>query len=170
MVAKKKSGGWIWWLVLLVVAAGLGAWWWVSKKPGDAGPDLKTTAVSKGDITQVVTANGQLSAVKSVTVGSQVSGIITDIKVDFNSKVTNGQIIAQIDPSTYQQTITQTEAELANAQAALELAELNMKRAEQLKTNDLISASEYDTTLVQLHQAQAVVRLREASLRKTRVD
>lgn len=170
MVAKKKSGGWIWWLVLLVVAGGLGAWWWTSRKTGDAGPELKTTAVSKGDITQVVTANGQLSAVKNVTVGSQVSGIITDIKVDFNSRVTNGQIIAQIDPSTYQQNITQSEAELSNAQAGLELAELNMKRSEQLKTNDLISASEYDTTLVQLHQAQAVVRLRQASLRKTRVD
>lgn len=170
MAAKKKSGGWIWWLVLLLIAGGLGVWWFVSKKNDDSAPDLKTVSVSKGDITQSVTANGPLSSVKNVTVGSQVSGIITDIRVDFNSRVTNGQVIAQIDPSTYEQNITQSEAELSNAKASLELAELNMKRAEQLKTNDLISASEYDSTLVQLHQAQAVVRLREASLKKTKVD
>ena len=170
MAAKKKSGGWIWWLVLLLIAGGLGTWWFVAKKSDDTAPELKTAPVSKGDITQSVTANGPLSSVKNVTVGSQVSGIITDIRVDFNSKVTNGQVIAQIDPSTYDQNITQTEAELSNTKASLELAELNMKRAEQLKTNDLISASEYDTTVVQLHQAQAMVRLREASLKKAKVD
>src|SRR5688572_27831259 len=156
MAAMKKSGGWIWLIVLLAIGGGLAVWWWKSKKSEEDVPELKTAAVSKGDITQAVTANGQLGAVKSVTVGSQVSGIITDIKVDFNSKVTNGQVIAQIDPSTYQQNITQSEAELANAKASLELAELNMGRAKELRKSELISASEYDKTLVELHQAEAV--------------
>jgi HlyD family secretion protein len=170
MAAKKRSGAWKWWITLLLVAGALGGWRWYATRPSNTEPDYKTTPVTRGDITQVVTANGQLSAVKNVTVGSQVSGIITKINVDFNSRVTNGQVIAQIDPSTYQQNITQSEAELANAQASLELAELNMGRAKELRKSDLISAAEYDKTLVELHQAQAVLRLRQAALNKTKVD
>src|SRR6266496_2171378 len=170
MPARKHSGAWKWLFLLLVLGGGLAGWWWYAKRPANSAPDYKTATVSKGDITQVVTANGQLSAVKNVSVGSQVSGIITEIKVDFNSRVTNHQVIAQIDPSTYQQNITQSEAELAGAKAGLELAELNMRRARALRTNDLISAAEYDKTLVELHQAEATVRLREAALRKSQVD
>src|SRR6266545_7884305 len=133
MPAKKSSGRWKWVAILLLVGGALAGWRWYAKKPAGAAPDYKTIAASKGDITQLVTANGQLSAVKNVTVGSQVSGIITDIKVDYNSLVTNGQVIAQIDPSTYQQNITQSDAELANAKAALELAQLNMGRATELR-------------------------------------
>jgi HlyD family secretion protein len=108
--------------------------------------------------------------VKNVTVGSQVSGIITKIHVDFNSRVTNGQLVAEIDPSTYLQNITQSEAEVANSKAALELAELNMRRARELRTNELISAAEYDKTVVELHQGEAVVQMREAALNKVKVD
>jgi HlyD family secretion protein len=170
MPAKKSSGRWKWLVIVLLVGGALAGWRWYAKKPAGTAPDYKTITASKGDITQIVTANGQLSAVKNVTVGSQVSGIITDIKVDYNALVTNGQVIAQIDPSTYQQNITQSEAELANAKAALELAQLNMGRATELRKNQLISASEYDKTLVELHQAEAVVRLRDASLKKSNVD
>src|SRR6266496_5181275 len=154
MAVRKRSSAWNWLLVLLLLGGGIGGWRWYAKRPANSAPDYKTATVTKGDITQVVTANGQLSAVKSVSVGSQVSGIITEIKVDFNSRVTNHQVIAQIDPSTYQQNITQSEAELAGTKAALELAEVNMRRASALRTNQLISASEYDTTLVALHQAE----------------
>jgi len=170
MPAKKSSGGWKWIFILLLVGGAFAGWRWYAQKPSGTAIDYKTTTVSKGDITQVVTANGQINAVKNVTVGSQVSGIITDIKVDFNSPVTNGQVIAQIDPSTYQQNITQSDAELANAKAGLELAQLNLKRALALRKSELIPEAEYDSTLVALHQAEAVVRLREAALSKTKVD
>lgn len=170
MPAKKSSGGWKWIIILLLAGGAFAGWRWYASKPEGAAPDYKTISVAKGDITQIVTANGQISAVKNVTVGSQVSGIITDIKVDFNSMVTNGQVIAQIDPSTYQQNITQSEAELANSEAGLELAQVNMKRAAELRKAELIPAAEYDSTLVALHQAEAVVRLRKAALTKTKVD
>lgn len=170
MPAKKRSGGWKWILILLLAGGGFAGWRWYAQKPSNTAPDYKTITVAKGDITQMVTANGQLNPVKNVTVGSQVSGIITDIKVDYNSLVTNGQVIAQIDPSTYQQNITQSEAELANALAGLELAQLNHKRAAELKKAELIPAAEFDSTLVALHQAEAVVRLRQAALKKTQVD
>jgi len=170
MTVKKNSGPWKWLLALLLLGGGVAGWYWYQKGPKEAAVDFKTATVTRGDLVQVVTANGQISPVKSVTVGSQVSGIITDIKVDFNSRVTNGQVIAQIDPSTYDQVITQSDAELANAQAAAELASLNMRRARELRTNELIALSDYDKALADLHQAEAVVKTREALLKKAKVD
>src|SRR5438046_6669982 len=123
MTAKKRY--WKWIIVPVLLAAAFGGWRWYQVHSKEGPLDYKTAAVSRGDLTQAVTANGQINAVKNVTVGSQVSGIITDIKADFNSRVTNGQVVAQIDPSTYQQNITQSDADLASAKAALELAELN---------------------------------------------
>src|SRR5687768_2624542 len=132
-MAEKRKRNWGKWIAVLVlagaVAAGIA---WYSKQPREDGPDYKTATVARGDLTQVVTANGQLSPVKNVQVGSQISGIINDIKVDFNSRVKEGEVIAQIDPSTYQRIVEQAQAELANAQAGLELAEVEAKRAEQL--------------------------------------
>jgi HlyD family secretion protein len=170
MTARKRFGPWKWLLVLLLLGGAFGGWRWWQQRSRQTALDFKTAIVGRGDLTQVVTANGQINAVKNVAVGSQVSGIITDIKVDFNSRVTNGQVIAQIDPSTYEQNITQSEAELANAQAGLEFAEVNMRRGQALRTNDLISASEYDQTIASLHQAEAVVKMRQALLKRAQVD
>ena len=170
MNARSRWSASKWVLLVLVVAAAIGAWQWYRKQSQDSPLDYKTTGVTRNDITQTVTANGQLSAVKNVTVGSQVSGIITKLYVDFNSRVTNGQLVAEIDPSTFLQNITQSEADLANSQAAHELAQLNMRRAGELRTNELISAAEYDKTLVELHQSEAVVKMREAALAKVKVD
>jgi HlyD family secretion protein len=170
MTPKKRSGRWKWLLVVGFLVAGLAGWGWYQSRSKEPALDYKTAQVTRGDLTQAVTANGQINAVKNVVVGSQVSGIITAIKVDFNSRVTNGQVIAQIDPSIYQQNIAQTEAELANAKAALELADVNIRRALALRTNGLIPAAEYDQTLVAQHQAQAVVQMRAAALEKARVD
>ena len=170
MMPKKRSGAWKWVVALVLLVGGLAGWRWYQSLPKETPIDYKTAPITRGDVTQTVTANGQINAVTNVAVGSQVSGIITAIKADFNSTVTNGQVVAQIDPSTYQQNITQAEAELANAAAGLEMAELNMRRTASLRSNDLVSASEYDQTVVNLHQAQAVVKTREASLKKTQVD
>src|SRR5213083_442674 len=171
MALKKRSGAWKWLvLLLLLLGGGLAGWRWYGNKPKSGALDYKTATVSRGDITQVVTANGQIGAVKNVSVGSQVSGIITDIKADFNSRVTNHQVIAQIDPSTYQQNITQTEAELASARAAFELADLDLRRARALRSNELISVAEYDKAVVDLHQAEAAVKVRQASLKRAEVD
>ena len=170
MASKKSSGMWKWVLALLV-AGGVGGGWWHKKKQAQDKPvDYKTTVVSRGDIIQAVSANGQISPVKSVQVGSQISGIIQDLFVDFNSVVTNGQIIAQIDPSTYQQNLTQAEAELANAMAGLEMEQLNFKRSAMLRTNELISTAEHERAEAQLHQSEAIVRTRQASVNRNKVD
>ena len=121
-MAVKRKSGWGKWVTLLVLAGAVAAGVaWYSKRPKEDAPDYKTATVTRGDITQIVTANGQLSPVKNVQVGSQISGIINEIKVDFNSRVKEGEVIAQIDPSTYQRAVEQADAEVANAKAGLRI-------------------------------------------------
>jgi HlyD family secretion protein len=170
MTHNKKSGWWRWLLLLLVVGAAAGGWKYYRSRAKDTTPDFKTTVLARSEITQAVTATGQINPVKNVQVGSQISGIIKETFVDFNSTVTNGQVIAQIDPSTHEQNVTQAEAELANAKAAEELAQLNHRRAKNLFDNGLITVQDHEKSLVELHQAEAVVRMREAALRKSKVD
>jgi len=170
-MAEKRKLRWGKWISILVLLAAVGGGVaWYTHRDKDDGPDYKTAPATRGDITQVVTANGQLSPVKNVQVGSQISGIIKEIKVDFNSRVKEGEVIAQIDPSTYERSVEQADAELANAKAGLELAEVEAKRAEQLSKSQLIPASDADKARAEFSQAKAVVRLREASLNKAKVD
>lgn len=156
--------------LVLLGGAAFGGWKYYSSKPKDLGIEVRTYPVAKGDITQAVTANGQINPVKNVAVGSQVSGIIEQIFVDFNSTVTNGQLIAVIDPSNYEQSIVQSTAELANTQAALELAQLNFNRAKDLHAAALIPKSDFDRALADLHQAEASAQIRESSLRRAKLD
>ena len=94
----------------------------------DGSATYQTATVTRGPITQAVTATGTLNPVVNVQVGSQVSGNISKLFVDFNSQVKAGQVVAQIDPALFQATVTQAEGDVASAQAALELARLNAKR------------------------------------------
>jgi HlyD family secretion protein len=157
-------------LALLAVGALLAGWFWCRTRNVARPVTYKTAVIQRGDILQSVTANGALSALKTITVGSQVSGIITDIKVDYNAHVTNGQIIAQIDPSTLQQQLNQATAELANAQAAQQLAELKFRRARELRASQLISQADYDEANVNLQQARAAVQTKQANVNKSKVD
>src|SRR4029434_6949198 len=87
--------------------------------------EYQTATVTRGAITQAVTATGTLNPVVNVQVGSQISGNIQKLFVDFNSPVKTGQVVAQIDPAVFQASVTQAEGDLANARAALELARDN---------------------------------------------
>lgn len=159
------------WLVILLLAGGAGyagySYW---KKPEKAPVEFQTAAISRGDIVQSVTANGSLTPIRMVEVGSQISGMITDIKVDFNSRVKAGEIVAQIDPASYQRALGEAEAQLVNAQATEELAVLEYDRAKELLAANLISKSDFDTRRVNLSQAKATVKTREANVERARVD
>jgi HlyD family secretion protein len=172
-MARGNGTGWWKWLIILLLLGGAGyaGWrWYGQRKVAAQQIEYKTAAVAKGDLVQQVTANGQISPVKNVTVGTQVSGIIQELYVDFNSRVTNGQVIARIDPSTYEQNLEQAEAELANSKAALEFAQLSHKRAKDLAAAKLAPESDFDKAVVDLHQAEAVVRMREAAVKRAKVD
>ncbi len=153
------------WLIILVAlgaAAGGGAWYYASSHHDT--PQYDTVAVTRDDLTQTVTASGSLSPVVNVTVGSQVSGIISKLFVDYNSTVKSNQIIAEIDPATYKAAVEQATADLANARANLELQQAETKRNDELFTNKLISGSDYDTAIATLHEAEATVQIKEAAL------
>src|SRR5947208_8689031 len=128
--AKLRRRKWLWLVIVLVSAAGL---CWFLNQPVGSTFEYETSLVSRGDLAQVVTASGQLNPVVKVEVGSQISGIIEQLFVDFNSTVKDGQIIAQIDPATYEANLIQAQGNLSNAVAALELALLNANRAKSLQ-------------------------------------
>lgn len=159
------------WIVILLVIGLLGAaGWWYYKSNHEPAPEYQTAPVTRGDLTQVVTATGQLGPVLNVQVGSQISGIVEKLFADFNSVVKSNQVIAEIDPSTYQINVLKAEAGLANSKANLALAQVQAHRADELYTNKLISASDHDTAQAQLTQAQALVQSDEATLKNSKVQ
>ena len=165
-----KSGGVKWVLIVLVLAAlgGGGAWYFTKKNEAKA--EFTTTKVGRGDVIQTVTATGTLKPLLNVEVGSQISGIIQKINVDFNSHVKAGDIIAQLDSATYRANVSSSEGELASAHAGLELAQVNARRAQELFREKLISQSEYDQANATLHQSEAQVKIRTAALERANVD
>jgi len=146
--------------VVMIVVGGI----WYFRHGHEDAPAYQTMAVTRGELIQDVTATGTLNPVTNVQVGCQVSGIISKIYVDYNSKVKAGQVIAEIDPSIYRAAVEQARADLANAEANLELQQVEARRSSDLFTNKLISESDYDTAIADLHEAQAMVQIKQASL------
>lgn len=149
---------------LLVVAA-------VVRQCGNSGAtSYQTATITRGPITQAVTATGTLNPVVNVQVGSQVSGNIAKLFVDFNSQVKAGQVVAQIDPALFQATVTQAEGDLASAQAALEFAKANATRIQELFARKTSSQADLDQAMANLHQAEANVKIKQGALDKARAD
>ena len=158
-----------WLLIFILAAAAAGGWWWFKRSAGDATQYL-TAPVTRGEMTQVVTATGTLNPVVNVTVGSQISGNIQKLFADFNSPVTAGQVVAQIDPATYQAIVHQMDGDLANAKAALELARVTAKRKEELVAQHAAPQADLDNAHATLHQAEATIQIKQANLEKAKVD
>ncbi|MBL9169261.1 MAG: efflux RND transporter periplasmic adaptor subunit [Verrucomicrobiales bacterium] len=169
MANRKSYGGWLF-VVVLLAAGGGGVWWWRSQRPTTSEIEYRTAVVGRGDIIQSVTANGQLTPFISVDVGSQVSGNILKLYADFNSNVTNGQLIAELDAATYEARVIQAESELANAKAQNTLAKVNARRSEKLLADKLLAESEYEQTMANLEQSEAMMKIRAASLKSAQVD
>jgi len=167
MAKSRRSTGLI--ITLILLAAAGGGWYFFGRST-DAKPVYTTVTVNRGGLAQVVTATGSLQPVTSVEVGSQVSGLITDVLVDYNSPVKAGQLIAKIDSSTYEQRLRQAEADLASTKANHALVRLNTERTRALRTQNLVSAQELDQAEAQLAQADAALLTREASVENAKVD
>src|SRR3984957_565889 len=167
----QRRSRWGWWVVFLIVITVIiaGVVWHLTRNH-DEGPQYNTVAVDRGDLTETVTATGTLNPVTNVLVGCQVSGTISKIYVDYNSTVKTGELIAELDPSTYQAQMDQAEANLANAKANLELQQVQTKRENELYSNNLVSGSDYDTTVATLHEAEASVQLNQAQLNMAKVN
>ena len=140
-------------------------------KRGDSDPvEYQTTPVTRGELTQVVTATGTLNPVVNVQVGSQISGNILKLYADFNSTVKAGQIVAEVDPAIYLAIVHQCDGDLANSKAALELAQITAERKKELVAQHAAAQADLDTANASLHQAEATVTMKEANLEKAKVD
>lgn len=140
-----------------------------------AGPEYRTDPVTRGDIQATVTATGSVNAVTTVQVGTQVSGTIKILYVDFNSRVKKGQIIAQIDPATFDSQVQQAQANLFSAKANLEKAEATLAndkrtydRNKELLSKKLIAQSDLDTAETAYQTDKALVGVAKAQIEQAK--
>lgn len=153
-------------LTLGGILSGLSA---CNRGPATAGT-FQTAKITRGDISQHVTATGSLGAVTSVDVGSQVSGKISILNVDFNSPVKQGDIVAELDDSIYKAAVRQAEGELASARASATLSEQNLVRKKNLLPQRAATQADLEQAVAELAQSNATVIIREASLERATVD
>src|SRR5262245_10583356 len=153
-------------ILIILIAIGAGGAVFYAKR-GEKEPVVTTLAMSRGTIIDGVRATGTLQAVTTVTVGTQVSGIVQELYADFNSIVKKGQVDARLDQSILETQVETAKANLVNAEAnrerqkvALEDAKQKLTRAQELNARQL-------TTRVDLENAQVASKQAEAQMRST---
>ncbi|MBW7887564.1 MAG: efflux RND transporter periplasmic adaptor subunit [Bacteroidetes bacterium] len=126
--------------------------------------------VTRGDIQISVSATGTLSAVKTVLVGTQVSGIIQKLYVDFNDRVHAGQVIAQIDPTFLEASVKDAEASLQRTQAQLNKSKRNFERVKTLMDKNLAAQADYDAALADYESSEAQNKQADAQLDRAKIN
>ncbi len=159
-------------LAVVVLVAAVAGFAFFKRKPEVT---YKTARVERGTIISTVSATGNLSAVITVQVGTQVSGTIQKLYVDYNSRVKKGQSIAEIDPALFRASVEQAqgnylnaEANLMKAKVTLVDAERTLKRNNKLLADGIISQGDYDTADTAYQSARAALKAAEGSLAQTR--
>ena len=170
MATSDRSSAWKTLIVIIAVAAVAAGGWYFWIRNSDKVPEYSTITVARGDVVQVVTATGGLQSPTSVDVSSQVSGLIQKLFVDYNTPVKTGQILAQLDPATYQSRLQQTQAQLANTKANYALVKLNAERTRDLRAKGLVAQQDLDTAEAQLSQAEAQDKIQQANVDSAQVD
>ena len=169
-------------VAILLLASGSYGFWRFSGRSKE--PPYVATAVQKGDVTQVVTATGTLSAVTTVQVGSQVSGTIDKLNADFNTQVKAGQVVARLNQDKFNAAVDQARANLAAAQAnvakakvSVEDAQRTLERNKEMMKRELLAQSEmdsaqtaYDAAVAQYQVNRAQVNQAQAALNQSSVD
>lgn len=144
-----------------------GAWLFRGAEASEGSP-YRLATVERGDIESAVSATGTLSAVTTVQVGTQVSGKVTGLFVDFNDRVKKGQLIARIDPTLQEQAVRDAEANLERARAELDRAEREYERNRTLFERKVITDSEFSSIQYNLAVARASLKSSQVSLERAR--
>ncbi len=155
---------------LAAVAIGAGWWAWQDGAKQDGTDRYRTEVVAKGDVAQTVSANGTLNPVVLVSVGTQVSGTVKKLHVDYNSKVQAGELLLELDDATYVAQAEQSAANLASSQATLELTKANEARMQALYKQEYVSRQELDQSVQALKAARAGVSQALAQVDKDRIN
>jgi len=136
----------------------------------EAAVTFETVKVEKGNITNTVTATGTIEAITTVKVGTQVSGILKGVYVDFNDVVKKGQVLAQLDETSLNAQFEQSQAQLDQAQAQLNYNESTFKRMKALYEKNLISQSDYDQAVYNYENSKAAVINSRSNLARSKVN
>jgi HlyD family secretion protein len=152
----------------VLIALLIGLYFW--QRGNQAQPKWVTAAVDQGPVIQRVSANGALNPVELVNVGTQISGTVRSLLVDFNSQVKAGQLLAELDPSILEAQIRASEASLASAKATLRNAEISLKRNENLKVRGFISEGALDGLRKDVETATAQVMQIEAQVSRDKTN
>ena len=157
--------------VVVLALLGAGAWYWQKRGAAKDEGAFRTTPVERGSIRVAISSTGTLSAISTVTVGSQISGQVLEVLADFNDEVKQGQVLARIDPKTYETQIEQGNAQVASARASLEQAlaaqrnaQLDYTRKAELVRSQLVARGDVDLARAALDQASAQVAAARAQI------
>ena len=160
----------LWWVILVIGAAAV-AGGFIFFRGGDSAVQYRTAKVERGAITATVSATGKVNAVVTVQVGSQVSGTVQKLFVDYNSPVKKGQIVAQIDPALLEAQVAQAKAKLISDEANVEKAKVavvdarrNLGRMETLLSKALVAQSDKDAAQTATDSALASQKAAEAQV------
>lgn len=156
--------------VLIALLLATGAFFIFGKKKADNKISFQTTEVATADISTSITATGTIEAVTTVEVGTQVSGIVNKLYVDYNSVVKKGQVIAVLDRTNLTSELTSAQANLRSAQTELDYQQKNYARYAELKQKDLVSAAEYDVALQSYRKAQESVKVAQQSVARAKTN
>ncbi len=158
-------------LIGVVLAAAVAAGLYLYLKKENGAPRYRTSTIERGAIVDTITATGTINAVTTVSVGSQISGTIRKLFVDYNSRVRKGEVIAQIDPQLLDAAVVQAQGNLDNAKASLMKARISVtdtertyRRNEELLTNGFVAQADVDTAQTAYDQAVAQVKSAEAAV------
>jgi len=160
------------WIVAILGVAGLAAVGAAVARRQAAKDDggIRSEVVGRGEVAATVTATGTISAVTTVQVGSQVSGIVSSLAVDYNSPVKKGQLLATLDPTPFEAQVEQRRADLLRAEVDQRNTEIAFRRQERLLDQGLTAPSDYDTAKAAFDAAKAGVAQAEATLRQVKTN
>ncbi|MBV8971269.1 MAG: efflux RND transporter periplasmic adaptor subunit [Sphingomonadaceae bacterium] len=159
------------WIVLGAIVAAVVAWWgWRATHRPDPASAYQTQTIGTGDLAEVITANGVINPVRVVSVGTQVSGTVAKLNVDYNDRVTVGEVLLELDPSVYAAKLAASEATLANIRSSLALTRANAARSAELFRQNYISRQDYETTQQTAASAAAQVAAAEAQIKQDRTN
>ncbi len=159
---KRKSGLWAWikrrkwWIILLLLIVG-GVFYFMGGNSNKQGMGFATATISRGNLSQVVTATGEIQPLNTINVGSQVSGTIEAIYVDYNSKVKKGDILLEIEPSVLQASVDEAYASLVSAESQRNYAKSEYERNKTLFDAGFISRAELEQSQTTYEQAEQSV-------------
>ena len=159
------------WIVLIVaVVAAIVYFGYQATHRPDPAAQYSTQVIGTGDLSEVITANGVINPVRVVSVGTQVSGTVAKLNVDYNDRVTLGEILCKLDPSVYAARLAASEATLANIQSSLALTRANAARSAELFKQNYISRQDYETTQQTAASAAAQVAAAQAQIKQDRTN